>query len=165
MKKIQKIYNKLLNNKRIQRNTKTYSSTLKNMTSNNFNTYEHYDSKEVTTPVIGGKNNNKNLKDILEHPNQGFETKNSYSPELIRKKIEDVDKLIGIDIIYFWKKTYKNSQIINLEELSKIQHSQGQVRYKISKSKSKTDKQKVIQFNLNDEIINNINKIKIKNKI
>ena len=83
------------------------------MTSNNFNTYEHYDSKEVTTPVIGGKNNNKNLKDILEHPNQGFETKNSYSSELIRKKIEDVDKLIGIDIIYFWKKTYKNSQIIN----------------------------------------------------
>ena len=146
--------NKLLNKKGIQRDFKTYTSDIKHISLNNFPNSEN-DLKEISTPVIGGKNNNKNLKDSLDLPSQGNEHRNSFSPDEIKKKIEDADKLIGNRYNYLLEKnTYKNSQIINLEELSKIQHLQGDIDNNRSRSKSKTEKRKVIKFNLKDEIIN-----------
>ena len=65
-------------------------SKIKNISSNNFEGYDNDDLKEINTPVIGGKNNNKNLKDSLDLPNQGNEHLNSFSPE---------EKLISIKII------------------------------------------------------------------
>ena len=152
--KISNTYNLNNSNNNMNLNSMNIKTKSSNLFKNEEINLKNSTIKEEMTPEIGGKN--VNPRDSLDISDlNGENHKNSFSPEEIKKKIEDADKLIGNkhDSV-LEKNTYRNSQIIQLEELSKIQHQQGEVEnIRKSKSKSKTQKPKNIQFKLKDEII------------
>ena len=97
------------------------NSKSKSKSKSNSNSDSESEKKDEVPPTLGtGK---INLKDSLDIPNpDGKDRRKSVlrqSPENIKKKLEDMNKLFNNDKVVA-KNTYRNSKMISLADLNKI---------------------------------------------